>query len=184
MFGGYNTYDTSRRGLGGDATGNTDGAEWSTFVSAGRDFHFGNLTIGPAASLQYTNAYVTGFSETGSIAPLQIHSDSEESLRTDLGFKASYLWQIRAVMAVPYLKAAWEHEFKYSALPVTAGLADVPGPAATFAGPAEGHDSAVLSAGVAVNWTPRVSTYAEYDGQLGRARYDSNAITGGVQVSW
>ena len=116
IFGGYNTYDTSRRGLGGNATGDTDGAEWSTFVSAGRDFHFGNLTLGPAASLQYTNAYVTGFSETGSVAPLQIHSDSEESLRTDLGFKASYPWQIRAVMVAPSLKAAWEHEFKYSAL--------------------------------------------------------------------
>ena len=184
IYGGYNTYDTSRQALAGNATGNTAGAEWSTFVSTGYDFHYGNLAIGPIASLQYTNVYVTGFSETGSVAPLRIHSDSEESFRSDLGFKASYPWQIGAVLVAPYLKAAWEHEFKYSALPVTAGLSDIPGPTATFVGPAEGHDSVVLSTGFAVHWTPRVSTYAEYDGQLGRARYDSNAVTGGVQVSW
>ena len=47
VFGGYNSYDTSRQGLAGSVTGNTDGAEFSTLIGVGYDFHFGNFRIGP-----------------------------------------------------------------------------------------------------------------------------------------
>ncbi|MBV9875395.1 MAG: autotransporter domain-containing protein [Verrucomicrobia bacterium] len=183
-YGGYNTYDSNRRGLGGNATGNTDGAEWSGFISTGYDFHHGALTIGPIASLQYTNVYVYGFREIGSLVPMSIHSDSEESLRSDLGFRAFYQFHVGSIVLAPYLKATWEHEFKYSALPVTASLADFPGPTETFFGPVEGQDSAIVSTGLSVQWTPRVSSYVGYDGQFGRGRYNSNAVNGGVRVSW
>jgi outer membrane autotransporter protein len=73
---------------------------------------------------------------------------------------------------------------KYSALPITAGFAEITGPSATFFGPSEGHDSAVVSVGVAARFTPTISTYVDYDGQLGRARYDSNAVTSGVRFSF
>ena len=46
IYGGHNTYDSSRSGLGGLANGGTEGAEWSTFISGGYDFHFGHLTVG------------------------------------------------------------------------------------------------------------------------------------------
>jgi outer membrane autotransporter protein len=98
--------------------------------------------------------------------------------------RASYQWQVGRVIVEPSVKAVWEHEFKYSALPITAGFVGIPGPSATFLGPAEGHDGAVVSAGVSVQWTPTVLTYVNYDGQLGRDRYDSNAVTGGVRISF
>jgi fibronectin-binding autotransporter adhesin len=184
VYGGYNTYDSSRHGLGGNATGNTDGSEWSGFLSTGYDFHPGGLTIGPIASLQYTTVEISGFTETGSLAPLNIHSESAESLRTDVGFRAFYQWQVGGIEFASYLKATWEHEYKYSALPIRAGFADIAGPNETFVGPVEGHDSAVISAGLSVEWTPRISSFASYDGQLGRGRYTANAVTGGVRVSW
>jgi outer membrane autotransporter protein len=184
IYGGYNSYDSSRRGLQGNANGNSDGAEFSTFVSGGYDIHFGHLTIGPIASLQYTNVYLDGFREKGSLAPLSIHSDSEESLRSDFGFRASYQWQVGTVQVEPFLKATWEHEFKYSTLPITAGFADVSGPSATFLGPAEGHDSAVVDAGISVSWTKSVSTYVSYNGLLGRDRYNSNGVSGGIRITF
>jgi outer membrane autotransporter protein len=184
IYGGHNNYDSSRAALGGLATGGTEGAEWSTFVSGGYDFHFSALSIGPIASLQYTDVGIDSFGEKGSLAPLQIHSDSAESLRSDVGFRAFYQWQIGKILLEPSLRAAWEHEYKYSALPITAGFAGIPGPTATFFGPNEGHDSAVISAGVSVRLTPAITTYLNYDGQLGRGNYDSNAVTGGVRVSF
>ncbi len=184
IYGGYNSYDSSRRGLQGHANGNSDGEEFSVFVSGGYDFHIGPLTIGPIASLQYTNVYVDGFSEKGSLAPLSIHSDSEESLRSDIGFRAFFQWRVGSVVVEPFLKATWEHEFKYSTLPITAGFADISGPSATFLGPSEGHDSAVVDAGISVSWTPRISTYVSYNGLLGRDRYDSNGVSGGVRISF
>ena len=153
-------------------------------MSGGYDFYFGHLTVGPIASLQYTNVYIDSFRKKGSLAPLSIHSDSEESLRSDVGFRASYQWRIGSVDVEPFLKATWEHEFKYSTLPITAGFADISGPSATFLGPAEGHDSAVVDAGISVSWTPRISTYVSYNGLPGRDRYDSNGVSGGVRISF
>jgi outer membrane autotransporter protein len=183
-YGGYNSYNSSRSALQGLASGNTEGAELSTFISGGYDFHFGQLTAGPLASLQYTDVHIDGFSENGSLAPLAIHSGSAESLRSDVGFRLFYQWQIGTIVIEPSVKAAWEHEYKYSALPITAGFADISGPSATFFGPSEGHDSAVVSAGIAVGFTPTISTYFNYDGQLGRGNYESNAVTGGVRISF
>src|SRR5271166_1083425 len=184
IYGGHNTYDSSRSSLGGLATGGTEGAEWSTFISGGYDFHFGHLSVGPIAALQYTYLNINGFSEKSSLAPLQIHSGSAESIRSDVGFRASYQWRIGKILVEPSLKAAWEHEYKYSALPITAGFAGIPGPSATFFGPSEGHDSAVVSAGISAQLTPSVTTYINYDGQLGRERYDSNAVTGGFRITF
>jgi outer membrane autotransporter protein len=93
IYGGHNNYESSRSGLGGLATGGTEGAEWSTFISGGYNFHFGHLSIGPIAALQYTYMNINGFSEDGSLAPLAIHSGSAESLRSDVGFRAFYQWQ-------------------------------------------------------------------------------------------
>jgi outer membrane autotransporter protein len=184
IYGGHNNYDSGRSSLGGLANGSTEGAEWSTFLGGGYDFHLGPLTVGPIASLQYTDVGIDDFSEKGSLAALAIHSGSAESLRSDVGFRVFYQWQIGKIILEPSLKVAWEHEYKYSALPITAGFAGIPGPSSTFFGPSEGHDSAVVNAGVSVQVTPAISMYVNYDGQLGRGNYDSNAVTGGVRISF
>jgi outer membrane autotransporter protein len=184
IYGGHNSYSSSRSTLGGMASGGTGGAEYSTFISGGYDLHCGHLTAGPIAALQYTYASIDSFGENGSLAPLNIHSQSAESLRTDTGLRAYYIWQIGKVVVEPSLRAAWEHEYKYSDLAIAAGFAGIPGPSATFFGPSEGHDSAIVSAGVSVQWTPAITTYVNYDGQLGRSRYDSNAVTGGIRISF
>jgi hypothetical protein len=54
-----------------------------------------------------------------------MHSDSEESLRSVVGFRASCQWQVGLVHVEPFLKAPREHEFNYSTLPITAGFADI-----------------------------------------------------------
>jgi outer membrane autotransporter protein len=184
IYGGYNTYDSSRQGLQGLATGSSDGNEYSAFASGGYDFHFGTLTVGPIASLQYTNVSINGFSENNSLAPMRIHDGSQESLRTDVGLRAIYEWHLGKIVIEPSLKAAWEHEFKYSALPVTANLVDFASRSATFFGPNEGQDSVVLSTGISAQWTTTLSTYLSYEGQFGRDRYDSNAVTGGIRISF
>jgi outer membrane autotransporter protein len=184
IYGGHNNYDTGRSSFLGMANGSTEGEEWSAFASGGYDFHLGHLGVGPIASLQYTDVHIDGFNENGSSAPLAVHAGTEESLRSDIGFRVFYAWQIGNLVLQPSLKAAWEHEYKYSALPITAGFADVPGPSATFFGPSEGHDSAVVSAGLSVRFSNTISTYVYYDGQLGRSNYDSNAVTGGVRISF
>jgi outer membrane autotransporter protein len=83
------------------------------------------------------------------------------------------------VLLIPTLTVAWEHEYFYSDLSITGNSADFPGQGATFFGPAEGHDSAIINAGAAFQFTPRFSTFLGYQGQLARGHYNSNAVTGG-----
>ncbi len=43
----------------------------------------------------------------------------------------------------------------------------------------------MVSAGISAQLTPSVTTYVNYDGQLGRERYDStNAVTGGFRITF
>ena len=182
-YGGHNSYSTSRVALLGNANGSTNSGEFSIWTEAGYDFHFGHFTVGPMGALQYTLLHLDGFDETGSLLPLHIHSNQEASLRTDLGARASYTWHLGKVLVIPTLTVAWEHEYLYSALGITGGSAEFPG-SATFSGPSEGHDSAIVNVGAAFQFTPRFSTYLGYQGQLGRDHYNSNAVTGGFSFSF
>jgi autotransporter-associated beta strand protein len=183
-YGGHNTYNTSRQGLFGAANGSTSGGEYSTFGQTGYDFHFGNFAVGPLFALQYTLAHVDGFNEQGSLIPLNIHSDSEDSFRTDLGVRASYAWHVGSVLLIPSVTAAWEHEYSYSALPITVSSPLFPGQTETIFGPSEGHDSAIINANFELQLTAKFSTFVGYQGQLGRDRYNANAVTGGISFSF
>jgi outer membrane autotransporter protein len=184
IWGGYNSYSTSRQALLGQANGSTSGYEFSTFGDAGYDFHCGDLTFGPIVSMQYTDVHVNGFSENGSLVPLAIHGDSEDSLRTDVGGRAYYNWHLGKMLIIPSLTIAWEHEYLYSNLPITASAPELGGATATFNGPNEGHDSLLINAGAGVQWTPRISTYIGYQGQLGRDNYNANGVTGTISFSF
>jgi Autotransporter beta-domain len=91
------------------------------------------------------------------LLPLQIHSDSQDSIRTDFGLRASYTWHVGSVLLIPSLTAAWEHEYEYSSLPITVSSAEFPGQNATFSGPHEGRNSAIVNVTLKEQWTPRFS---------------------------
>jgi outer membrane autotransporter protein len=186
VFGGHNSYDTSRQTLlqGRFANGSTSGYEFSTFVDTGYDFHLGNLSFGPVFAAQYTNVHIDSYTEQASLLALDVHSDSEESWRTDLGFQAFYTWRVGQITVIPSLRAAWEHEYKYTALPITFSAANFPGVTVTAFGANEGHDSFVINAGAGIQWTPGISTYVGYQGQLGRRNYSANGVTGTISFSF
>jgi outer membrane autotransporter protein len=127
---------------------------------------------------------VDGFTESAPLLPPNIHEDSEESWKTDLGIQAFYAWHVGHITIIPSLWAAWEHEYKTSRLPVTFNAAAFPGVTATTFGPDLGHDSAIINAGFGVQRTPRISTYVGYRGELGRTNSESNAVTGTLSFSF
>jgi outer membrane autotransporter protein len=184
VWGGYNSYSTSRQALLGPANGSTDGYEISTFGEAGYNFHCGDLTWGPLVAMQYTDVHVFGFSEHGSLVPLDIHSNSQDSLRTDLGAQASYCWHLGKTVVIPGLKLAWEHEYRYSNLDISGSAPDLNNATATFNGPNLGHDSLIIEANVGVQITPQIAATIGYDGQLARDHYISNAVTGTFSFSF
>jgi outer membrane autotransporter protein len=184
VYGGHYTFQSERAALLGMANGSSGGGELSTYIMSGYDFHLGRLRIGPLIALQYTVASLDGFTERGSVAPLKVSSDSQDSLITDVGFRAADSFWVGKVLMSPFLRVAWEHEYSYSSLPIFASLAAIPGSPAAVSGPSLGHDGAVINAGLTVQWTTHLSSYVSYDGQLGRSRYGSNGVSGGFRYSF
>ena len=95
VFGGYNSYDTRRSAVVGEARGDTDGGELGVLFGTGYDFKAGALTFGPTATFNYTYTGMNGFTEHGSLAPLDVHGGKGESLRSAFGLRASYECKMR-----------------------------------------------------------------------------------------
>ncbi|EDY17329.1 outer membrane autotransporter barrel domain protein [Chthoniobacter flavus Ellin428] len=183
-FGGYNSFDTKRAALQGDARGNTDGGEVDALFGTGYDFKAHGFTFGPTATFNYTYVGMNGFTEHGSLAPLDIHSGKGESIRTAFGAKASYDWKVGGIVIKPEVRVAWQHEYGDSTYDLGSSFAN--GAAGSFVvqGPRLGRDSLLLGAGFAIQCSERCSTYFYYDGELGRTNYQSNAVTGGIRVAF
>jgi YVTN family beta-propeller protein/autotransporter-associated beta strand protein len=182
--GGYNSYNTRRNVLGGEASGSTNGGEFDGYAGGGYHFHCGGFAFGPLVSLEYTYVGISGYNESGSLAPLRIVSQNQDSLRSNVGLSALYTWKAGSVQLRPSLRASWQHEYFYSALPIEARFASGAGSVFTVHGPAEGHDSALIDAGLDVQWTPTIGTYFGYDGQVGRTNYDSHAVLCSVHLDF
>jgi outer membrane autotransporter protein len=183
--GGYNSYDTRRTALLGDARGSAEGREWNALVAVGYDWKFNCLKIGPTATFQYTDVRIDSFTEDGSLASLHFPDQNEDSIRSTLGFGTAYDWKTACgVIVRNEVRAAWQHEYGDRAYPIDSQFASGAGGLFTVHGPTLGRDSALVSAGVAVQWNARVSTYVYYDGVLGRDNYDSHNVSGGLRVSF
>ena len=182
--GGLNGYDTKRSALQGTARGSTNGGELNVLVGTGYDWKIGALSIGPTATFNYTLVGINGYTETGSLAPLNIASRNAESIRSAFGFKASYDWKLGGILIKPELRAAWQHEYGDSSYALDATFANGAGNSFLVNGPEIGRDSLLLGAGFALQFNERTATYLYYDGELARTRFARTAVSGGVRVAF
>ena len=184
VIGGLNGYDTRRTALVGTASGDTVGGDLNVLVAGGYDWKKGGLSIGPTASFQYTYVGIDDFTESGSLAPLAFPDQHAESFRTAFGMKASYDWKIGPTLLIPEVRLAWQHEFGDTDYSLVSSFASGAGNSFTVNGPVIGRDSLLLSAGFAIHWNARISTYAYYDGELFRTNYLSNNVSAGFRVTF
>jgi len=184
LNGGYNSYDTHREALHGEARGDTDGGEFNALLGTGYDWKRGGFTFGPIASFQYSYLGVGSFAETGSDAPLQIQRDHNDSIQTRLGFKANYQWKVGRVVIRPELRASWLHEYGDDKYAVGSRFASGAGDVFVVDGSRIGRDGVLVGAGFTVQFNDRVSAYIFYDGDLGRTNYETNSVSGGFSVAF
>ena len=186
---GYNEYDSKRSSLSNTspfayADGSTDGYELDALINAGYDYRYDQWTLSPMASIAYTRVNMNGFTETGSMTPLNFPDQSQESLRSNLGVEISYAAQFRGMTITPQVRLSWQHEFLDNPLSIDSRFASGNGSTFTVWGPEMKADRALISAGLSVQITPNLCAYAYYDGQLGNSRYSSNSVTAGVKFDF
>jgi hypothetical protein len=204
--GGWNNYDNRRAGLPGNivvatnpvtglvdpnilspyAFSNADGQEWNAMVDVGYDFHWNCFLVGPFVSYQYTDVHLDSFTETGTLAPLEIQDQDQDSSRLAVGVRAAYDWHVgsKGVIFRPEVRAAWHHEFSDTAYEVDSRLASGAGDVFPVFGPTVGRDSGQVRAGLAVILSPNWALSAYYDGLIGRDNYDSNGGSGSITFSF
>ena len=185
VTGGFNSYFT-RRGTPNNtaASASPEGSEVSFLFSGGRDWTWKSLTIGPTASVQYTNTHLDGFTERGPFAPLRVQAQDSESLHSTLGIRASVEKKIGRRSIRPEVRVAWQHEYGDVNHSLTSSFATLGGTPFTVTGPATGRDSLLLGAGFTVQWNDRFATYAYYDGELARTNYRSNSVSVGFRYQF
>jgi T5SS/PEP-CTERM-associated repeat protein/autotransporter-associated beta strand protein len=190
--GGWNSYENLRTAFLGTAHSRTDGSEINGMGALGYDWsmnfnaanHPGSLTVGPIASIQYTNLDIDGFRERGSLVPLEFPGQSEDSLRGSFGGKLAICLQTdHGIMLRPEVRVSWLEEFNDRAYPINArfvGCDDL----FTVHGPRIGEDAAQVLAGLTVQFNPMVALYAHYEGLFGRDNYRSDSVSGGLALSF
>ena len=184
VAGGLHSYESSREGLGGMARGKTEGQEWSALVGGGYEWSEKAFRLGPTVAVQYTYMELDAFTERGSLAPLNVSGQHEESFRSTAGMKAAYEWNLGGVLIRPEMLLAWQHEFGERSFTLDSSLASGAGGVFTVKDTGVGRDGLLLSGGVSVLWQGGTVMYLRYDGDLLRKEYESHNLSGGVRVTF
>lgn len=96
-----------------DARGDTDGMTYSVGLSGGYDFLVGGVTLSPTLGLFYIDATIDGFQERGA-GGLNLLYDQQtfQSFTGNLGFRATYAWNLSWGVLLPHLRVDYVREFK------------------------------------------------------------------------
>jgi outer membrane autotransporter protein len=103
-------------------TAQTSGEVWAGGASAGLAFDFGGVRLEPFAALRYAKAEIDGFSETGTVAALNIGSQERESLRSNVGARLGIAAREGDLVFRPEIRGGWYHEFMDNAQLLTANF--------------------------------------------------------------
>jgi outer membrane autotransporter protein len=187
MIGGaFNSFDTERAAIEGIAHGSADGFAWTGLIGGGYDWENGPWKFGPQVALQYKSAQIGGFTESGSLSPLRIESQSETALHSQMGGVLRHRYHVPATWTVisPEIYFGWRHEFMADQFSLDSTFASGAGDTFTVDGPALGSDSIVFSFGVSVQWKPTVNTFINFTREMGRSGYAAQNINAAVRFSF
>ncbi|HTC21301.1 MAG TPA: autotransporter domain-containing protein, partial [bacterium] len=180
--GGLNQYNSLRAAYGGTASGTTQGQEMSGALEMGYGWKQGQVSVGPVGSLQFTQVNINGFSEQGSLSPLTIPTQKENSLVSQLGIRADGQWKWGEANLNPMMTLAWEREYDDQGGSIQAGFGT--GDSFTVAGPQIGQDGILAGAGLNIGFSKEFTLTLDYQGELGRTNLVSNEFGGGMQLGF
>jgi autotransporter-associated beta strand protein len=180
--GGFNQYTSLRPSYAGTASGQTPGQEWSGAMKLGYGWKVDRVTLGPMASLQYTQVSLNGFSESGSLSPLTYPTQSQNSLMSRLGLQIDGHLNLGSAVLSPEVTVAWEHEYDDLGGNVEAGFGA--GDSFTVAGPALGQNGVLAGAGVDMAFSKNFSVDLRYQGELNRTELNSQQFGGGLRLGF
>ena len=186
-----NRYSSDRNinipGIGGTATGNTRGNQYTANLDGGYDWHVTNrLTMGPIAGLQYVHLDVDGFNEAGAgAASLSVGDQRMDSLQSRVGGRVDYhmLTTDHSSFAAE-LHAAWQHEYLDGSRSIGAGFEGLGLAPFSVQTTSPLRDAAVVGLGLNFTFHERLTLFADYELLMWRASDFEQTINGGARISF
>ena len=186
---GNNSFNTRRTivysGVNTLTQGNTDGKQLGLSATAAVDYRVGKLLISPYIRLDYVNAEIKGYQETGgSGLALAIAKQKTKSFSSAIATRISQAFSQHWGVLVPSAYFEWEHEFKDDGRLITAHF--IEDPSSAFSIPTDNPDRDYFKFGAALSATfPRgKSAYISYASIAGQDTITSSTIDLGGRMEF
>ena len=127
-----------------------------------------NVSVTPYAALDYVNAHLQGFSETGGFGALSVNAADANSFQTTLGVRlTSRIAMGITARSFPSFASAGTTNSSTPRKRSRPSLVGVAGSGFSATGIAFGRDAALVGAGFSMELSPDAKVFVDYDGRLG-----------------
>jgi outer membrane autotransporter protein len=193
---GYSDYEFRRNAVFQETTrtvpqtnvrteADSDGHELSAGLGCGYDFRKGAFEFGPYLRAHYVRTKVDGYresDETGSGLAMEVDSESQTSLTSIVGARASYAVSTTWGVLLPQARVEYEHEFERDEeTAATRFVQDAGGNVFRVSGDDPDRDYLNASAGLvlvlAEGWMP----FVDYEVLVGHSFLDRHRVALGVR---
>jgi len=184
---GHNKYDGSRQQiLGGFATHHTNGDQWGLAVNAGYQFNRGPLALTPFGRVEYIDAKVDGFQESGnSQEALTIGEQHVKATTLTIGGQVSYSLSTSWGVLMPNARIEFQHIADRNINNVTASLPGNPIVPPVII-PILGDDRTfgTFALGVSGVFPRGVSAFFNYEQLFGKDNFSDRHYTLGARIEF
>ncbi|MCX6937508.1 MAG: autotransporter outer membrane beta-barrel domain-containing protein [Verrucomicrobia bacterium] len=183
---GYDDYVSKRPvvfpGTSAVAKSNARGNHWLADISGGRDFDAGLVTFSPFVGLLAGGWDASQFTETGAgVYNNSVRDQAARTLQSQAGLSIELNTRVGEIALRPHVRAAWLHEYSNNARPIDAAFGTID---YTITTRSPQRDSALLSAGLDVELSPRVLLYTDIATQTGDRTRTLSEWRAGVSIGF
>jgi outer membrane autotransporter protein len=188
--GGYTGFQTRRpikfSTINRTARANPNAGQFNAAINLGKDWTIEKFVVGPLLGLQYTYAGTPGFTEQGAESlDLAVGSQNTSSLRSSLGGRVAYLWDVAdGIKLIPEIRAQWMHEFLNDGAAINSSLDGGSGASFGYATAEDYRDSIFGGVGVTAKFGERWSGSLFYNVNFGSNEFTNNVISADLNLSF
>ena len=188
--GGYTGFQTRRpikfSTINRTARANPGTGQFNAGINLGKDWTIDKFIVGPLLGLQYTYAGTSAFTEQGADSlDLAVGSQNTSSLRSSLGGRVAYLWDVtKGVTLIPEVRAQWMHEFLNNAATISSSLDGGSGPSFGYGTSGPYRNSIFGGVGMSTKFGERWTASLFYNINFGNIDFTNNIISADLNLSF
>ncbi|MGD8429343.1 MAG: autotransporter outer membrane beta-barrel domain-containing protein [Ectothiorhodospiraceae bacterium] len=175
---------STAEGANRTATADTDGSQVEVSLAGGYDYRRNALTISPELRLDYLNADIDSYRESGAQGlVLQVDDQTIESFTSALGVQASFTTSHSFGALIPQARVEWIHEFSNDGRRIeTQYVNDPRNNVLALQTEDPDRNYALIGLGVSAVFQSGMQAFINYETLQGLKNIESHLITAGIRL--